>query len=205
MNKHFLKEHVMVFERDILKEVGVFQGLSFDVTGFIDAVVSRQRYSFRPREIVETDSNYKQVIVYALLKFDDKIFTYRRGKLLSEERLRGNYSLGVGGHISSKDPEMFGTPYDEALRREIHEEVTLEDCYKLRLSALLNDDSDAVGQVHFGLIYVVDLDSPCVTPKEKSINDVKFMNIRDLFENIHKFENWSQICIRSIDRLVSQQ
>ena len=129
---------------------------------------------------------------------------YRRGKLLAEKRLLGNYSLGIGGHISVTDPGLFGSSYDDGLKREINEEVVIESPYTQRVVALLNDDSNDVGKVHFGVVHVLTLDKPLVKPREKSINETKFLAISELQKDVEKFENWSKICIQNIQRLIQQ-
>ncbi len=133
------------------------------------------------------------------------VFVYRRGKLLAEKRLHGNYSLGIGGHISVTDPGLFGTSYDDGLKREINEEVTIESQYTQRVVALLNDDTNEVGKVHFGVIHILSLEKPLVKPREKSINETKFLGINELQNNIDGFENWSKICIQNIRQLLDQK
>ncbi|MDY7000621.1 MAG: hypothetical protein SVS15_02415 [Thermodesulfobacteriota bacterium] len=68
--------------------------------------------------------------------------------------------------------------------------------------AMINDDSNEVGQVHFGFVHVLNLKEPLVKPKEKSINEPKFQTIVQLKENMDKFETWSQICIQAMDKII---
>jgi len=90
------------------------------------------------------------------------------------------------------------------LKREINEEVVIESPYTQRVVALLNDDSNDVGKVHFGVVHVLTLDKPLVKPREKSINETKFLAISELQKDVEKFENWSKICIQNIQRLIQQ-
>lgn len=71
-----------------------------------------------------------------------------------------------------------------------------------RIVALINDDTDEVGKVHFGVIHVFKLDRPSIRSKEKSINEAKFLSIPELKKKIDKYENWSKICINEIERLL---
>jgi predicted NUDIX family phosphoesterase len=108
----------------------------------------------------------------------------------------------VGGHISIDDPTLFGSTYNDGLMREVNEEVAISSPYKYKVAGLLNDDSNEVGQVHLGIVHIFDLAKPLVAPKEKSINETKFMGKAELLEHRDEFENWSQICIQNIDMLL---
>jgi len=138
------------------------------------------------------------------------LFSYQRGKKLGEPRLFEKYSIGIGGHISSDDPSLFLSKktfriWDliiESVKREIKEEIGLEDGYDLNIEALLNDDTNAVGKVHFGIIFLAKIIDNQKIEKEQSINDAKFRTIQEIKNNSEKYENWSKICITEIDKLM---
>ncbi len=88
------------------------------------------------------------------------------------------------------------------MRREVQEEIYINTDYDSNVVALLNDDSNEVGRVHFGIIHVFNLLEPKVRKREKSINEPEFMSLDDLKRNVEQYENWSQICIENIDRLL---
>jgi predicted NUDIX family phosphoesterase len=201
----YLEEHVLVFPTQLLEQIGAFQGLSFELDKYLDIILNPKNHTFLKRKDAESNPAYKQLIPYALLQFKDTIFVYRRGKLLAEKRLLGNYSLGVGGHISVTDPGLFGTTYEDGLKREINEEVNIESRYTQRIVALLNDDSNDVGKVHFGIVHILTLEKPLVKPREKSINETNFINISELKKDIDKYENWSKICIQHIHRVIDHK
>jgi predicted NUDIX family phosphoesterase len=201
-DEKYLEEHVLVFPTKLLNQIGKFQGLSFELDKYSDIIHNPKNHLFIKRKEAETSPDYKQLIPYALLHCRGEFFVYRRGKLLAEKRLHGNYSLGVGGHISVTDPGLFGTSYEDGLKREINEEVSIESGYKQRIVALLNDDSNDVGKVHLGIVHVLTLEKPLVQPREKSINETKFANTDELHKKIETFENWSKICIKHIDEIL---
>ena len=201
-DEKYLEEYVMAFETKLLEHIGIFQGLSFELDKYLDIVLNPKNHTFIKRKDAESNPDFKQLIPYALLQCEGSIFVYRRGKLLAEKRLLGNYSLGIGGHISVTDPGLFGSSYDDGLKREINEEVTIESPYTQRVVALLNDDSNDVGKVHFGVVHILTLEKPLVKPREKSINETKFLSINELQKDAEKFENWSKICIENIQRLI---
>ncbi|MBN1397559.1 MAG: phosphoesterase [Bacteroidetes bacterium] len=200
--ENYLEEHVLVFPAKLLDEAGYFQGLSFDMEKYSEIIHNSSNHLFIKRKDAENNPEYKQLIPYAILHCGSKVFIYRRGKLLAEKRLHGNFSLGVGGHISATDPGLFGTSYEDGLKREINEEVYIESKYKQRIVALLNDDSNDVGRVHLGIVHLLTLEKPIVRPKEKSINETKFTDMEELRRTIDMFENWSKICIENIGKIL---
>jgi predicted NUDIX family phosphoesterase len=204
-DEKYLEEYVLVFPTQLLVQIGKFQGVSFELDKYLDIILNPKNHTFLKRKEAETNPAYKQLIPYALLQFKDTFFVYRRGKLLAEKRLLGNYSLGIGGHISVTDPGLFGSSYDDGLKREINEEVVIESPYTQRVVALLNDDSNDVGKVHFGIVHVLTLEKPLVKPREKSINETKFLGMNELENDMDKFENWSKICIQHIQHIVEKK
>jgi predicted NUDIX family phosphoesterase len=202
--KH-LEEHVLVFPAQVLEQIGIFQGLSFEVDKYLEIILDPKNQMFLQRKEAESNPAYKQLIPYAILHCKEKVFVYRRGKLQGEKRLLGNFSLGIGGHISISDPTLFGTTYQAGLQRELDEEVSLESGYTQRIVALLNDDSNEVGKVHFGIVHTIELERTSVKPKEKSINETRFFTTDELQKDVDKFENWSQICIRNIHHILTHK
>ena len=203
-DEKYLEEYVLVFPTQLLEHIGKFQGVSFELDKYMDIILNPKNHTFLKRKDAETNPAYKQLIPYALLHCGSDVFVYRRGKLLAEKRLLGNYSLGIGGHISVTDPGLFGLTYEDGLKREVNEEVIIDSPYTQRIVALLNDDSNDVGKVHFGIIHALTLEKPLVKPREKSINETKFLNLSELQKDIDGFENWSKICIQNIQRLIQQ-
>jgi len=203
-DEKYLEEYVLVFPTQLLDQIGKFQGISFELNKYLDIILNPINHTFLKRKDAETNPAFKQLIPYALLHCGSDVFIYRRGKLLAEKRLFGNYSLGIGGHISVTDPGLFSTTYEDGLKREIDEEVIIESPYTQRVVALLNDDSNDVGKVHFGIVHALTLEKPLVKPREKSINETKFLGISELQKDVDGFENWSKICIEHIQKIIQQ-
>ena len=200
MKPKYKDEYVLVFHTSLLRNIGPFQGLNFDLARYLEEIKSECR--FLRRADVEKDTTYKQLIPYVILHHKKSIFSYRRGALLSEKRLLNDYSIGIGGHISANDPNLFTSSYEEGMRREVQEEIYIESNYEPKAVALINDDSNEVGKVHFGIIHVFNLAEPRVRKKEKSINEPQFITLENLKKNIDRYENWSHICIKNIDKLI---
>ena len=148
------EEKVLVFERKILEQTGIFHGLQFDVEPYLCELFTPGVLRFMLRSQAEKDPNYKQLIPYVIIKHADKYLSYVRGKRAGEKRLVGNRSIGIGGHINPVDEvlpmytEIIRDGYTRAVEREVAEEVAVEADHTDKIVALLNDDSNEVGQVH---------------------------------------------------------
>jgi predicted NUDIX family phosphoesterase len=196
------EEYVLVLDLPTLWSIGYFEGFSADRKAYGDLMNILEKATFKKRKDVESNPQYKQIIPYALLSCNMAFFSYRRGKLLSEERLFGNYSIGIGGHISTHDLDLFNVPYKAAMQREVLEEVEILSEYNDRVAGLINDDSNEVGKVHLGIIHVFELQEPKVKPKEKSINEPRFISVDSLLSAVAQYENWSQICIQNMNAII---
>lgn len=196
------EEYILVFKTSILKELGYFQGINLEVDRYLDAILDPANNIFKPRHEVENNPVFKQIIPYVLLRCGDLIFRYTRGKYLSEKRLEKKFSIGIGGHIRQEDENLFSIQtsiYDKTIEREVNEEVNIFTKYKNQRVGLINDDSNEVGKVHFGIVHIFDLEEPLVKKKETSITECKFIiPTQNLKRNFTKYETWSQLCIKEL-------
>jgi predicted NUDIX family phosphoesterase len=188
-------ERVLVLPAAVLREAGLFQGFSPRVEHYRPRLLDPAVQSYRPRAEVESDPSYKQLIPYVVLRWGDQVFHYTRGKRATETRLHALRSVGVGGHISADDSTLFGSPYREALLREVAEEVRLETTYEERCIGLINDDSTPVGQVHLGIVHVFDLAEPKVRRREQALTRSGFAPLAELRAQREEFETWSQFVL----------
>jgi len=199
-----VQEKVVALPVAVLKELGYFQGLSFNVVKYLSVIREPGRLTLLRRRVAEVDTCYKHLVVYGILTYQDAVFAYRRGRQTSETRLEGRLSVGVGGHVSSSDLCSLHRNCEGALLREMAEEISIESEYRLRCVAVVNDDSDPVGKVHFGIVYVALLARPWVHVREGSLEEMGFVSARDLARHTERFESWSQICAREIGQILSR-
>ena len=191
-------EHVLCVPTLLFHQIGYFQGYLRDVDRHLEALLDPAFTSFRPRQEVEDDPSFKQLIPYCLFRCDGQIFHYRRGKAGGEGRLHSKRSVGIGGHISSTDQLTGDRRYFEAMHREISEEVFLESGFRDAFVGMINDDETPVGKVHLGIVHIFDLDSAKVRPREESILETGFTRPEELLREGDQFETWSQICLRAL-------
>jgi predicted NUDIX family phosphoesterase len=163
---------------------------------------ARARGFFVERRHAETDSSFKQIIPYCLVTCGDSVFLLRRTKKGGEARLHGLLSVGVGGHINPVDEEV-GDVVEAGAERELAEEIVL-DAPGTRLGVgIINDDASAVGSVHFGIVYRIDVETPDVHVRETDQLEGEFVpreKIRDLLTNERdRFETWSALILDRMD------
>jgi len=199
------EERVLCFERQLLDQVGVFQGLNLDVDKYLPAVTSSTRLVYRNRSEAEQDKRYKQLIPYVLLLCKDRILRYRRGKGGQETRLHGLFSVGIGGHISEDDNDLFTKQigYHEGMRRELMEEVAVEH-EKDAAVAVINDDTTDVGLVHFGVVHLMYVPDESVAGRRSGIVSPEFISLTDAKKELETYESWSRFCLEQIDTLLAK-
>ncbi len=199
------EERVLCFERKLLEELGVFQGLSLEVEKYLPVVTSSARLTYLNRSDAEHDKRYKQLIPYVLLICNGKILRYQRGKGGQESRLHGLYSVGIGGHISEEDSGLFSQQlgYHDGMRRELMEEVAV-DAAKEAAVAVINDDSTDVGYVHFGVVHIMHVADEGVAGRRSGIVGPEFIALPDAVKHLEAYESWSRLCLEQIDVLLSK-
>jgi predicted NUDIX family phosphoesterase len=198
------EEQVLVIETKVLEEIELFHGLAFDVDKYLEAIFVPGVPRFMPRIQAEKDPSYKQLIPYVIMSCGGKYLNYVRGSRAGEKRLVGNRSIGIGGHINPVDDmSLLGIKetYLEAVSREVAEEVNVETKHSDRIAALLNDDSNEVGQVHLGIVHHWKLDEPKVSKNEQMITQMSFMTKEQLEAVRDTMETWSQLCLKGLSQM----
>ncbi|MBM3881655.1 MAG: hypothetical protein FJ387_18340 [Verrucomicrobia bacterium] len=199
------EERVLCFERRLFEELGVFQGLSLEVERYLPVVTAPSRLLYLNRTEAENDRRYKQLIPYVLILCHGKILRYQRGKGGQEKRLHGLYSVGIGGHISEDDHGLFSADrgYREGMRRELREEVAIEEVAEAAV-AVINDDSTDVGAVHFGVVHVAHVGAEEVAGRRSGILGPEFVPLQEATANPARYESWSRFCLEQLDRLLAK-
>jgi len=194
-------ELVLVFKTELLRELGSFQGFNTGHEKYLNRIIDDKSYFFMPRNDVESNLDYKQLIPYVIINFKDKILYYIRGKGSGEKRLNSLGSIGIGGHINYNDFTLFKTDRDAyfgAVEREVFEEIEIKSDFESKIIGVLNDESNQVGKVHFGVIHLWKLNNPVVNKKEKDITKICFKTPFEIRKEVDKLESWSKICIQSL-------
>ena len=177
-------------------------------------------FKWMKRGDAESNSEYKQPIAYSVIvnPLLNKVFAYKRAidkKSYHESRLAGNWSWGIGGHIEKLDSKKLVNLIKNAHEiiinsrdRELSEEIEIksEKPYKIKLLGYINDDSNNVGQVHLGLLYIVETDADKIIPDDKEIAEGGYKTLRELEDicmqaktnSSIKVDSWSEIALLPI-------
>lgn len=197
--EELMGEQVLVVPRELLfcNEGTVFQGFREEAVSPYLQMIAESSF-FLPRDQVEDDPDYKQIIPYAIVSYapalgSEEWFLMRRKKGSGEKRLHNLYSLGVGGHINPVDDEIDAGIVERALLREVHEELSVPEAFEIAPVGLLNDDSNPVGAVHFGIVYKISVPERSVVVRENEQLEGSFAAIEKLGEKAVTMETWSRL------------
>lgn len=191
------EEMVLGVPRHLLEKLGIGQGLHFNIDDYLGELLDASNSVFRPRNQVENDSNFKQLIPYVLINKGNSWLHYVRGQASGEKRLVSKGSIGIGGHINPIDEnllELGPAIYDAALQRELSEEIKMDGLFETKAVALINDDSTLVGKMHLGIVHLCYLDDLNVTKREDCITNLRFLTSNQIAACRSELERWSQLC-----------
>ena len=190
--------------KDLYTAVGEWRGLRKETPEMWKVLAAKS--SFRPRPELESDNSAKQLISYTLFVSDNRVFVMKRLETQSESRLRGLLSIGVGGHMNpAAGVDWPGRRRLSDLKalvavnttREIREEVSMAQSPDFSILGFLNDDKNAVGQVHLGVVSVVTLPSPLLAVRETDKMMGAWVELKKL-PLLGEFETWSALVLESL-------
>lgn len=165
-------QSILAIDTAYLKALGAIDGINTQIhfDEFFEG--AGQHLVIRRRHELETNENYLQILPYVLVakgNIDDlkslRLSAYYRPVSGGESRLHGNLSIGYGGHIDAKDVVFneksvldFIETVDLSRGRELGEEIGLDNGVqadsKIHSYGLITDQSNSVGRVHLGVVYV---------------------------------------------------
>lgn len=188
-----MEEEVLVVPAQRLATVGNFTGFFPGTSDYLEQLLDPQHLRFLPRSAAEQDPSYKQLIPYIVLRSNDMIYTYARGKKGGETRLHDQLSIGIGGHINREDGGEGRDAYDAGYRRELDEEVEIRSSYQGNIVGLLYDPSTPVGEVHVGVVHLLDLGQPEVVARDPALAEARFQSLDALAKLRERMETWSAL------------
>ena len=191
-------EQILVVKRSILfnNEKDIFDGLTTKLDQYLYRILEARE--FKPRPEMEEDPRYKQIIPYLLFKHQDRYFLMQRMATSSEQRLKNKYTLGIGGHMREQDMESGASIFDWA-QREFHEEIDYSGNFSIKTIGILNDDSNPVGQVHLGLVLLLEGDSSDIRVRSE-LKSGKLVTPLECLDFYQDLETWSQIIFDAVMR-----
>jgi predicted NUDIX family phosphoesterase len=198
-------KNIVVVPRDSLFVNGGFQGyLPAEEHDYETAILNS--HTLKPRGDVEENPAYKQPICYCAIinSTTSRLFVYQRAPAASdyaEARLRGKWSIGIGGHVDEADCR-YDNPLLASMAREVSEELRWKGVFAPRLIGYINDESDLVGRVHFGLLYLAETAATYIAPRSREIAEAQMIQPagwqKMLTDPSLAIEGWSSIATSAL-------
>lgn len=183
-------EKVLVVPTALLEEH--LQDKSFIIENIPEVLdVIKSNHLYVPREYAEYAPEYKQIIPYAILVSEAGYYLTKRLKKQTEKRLHGLCSIGLGGHINPEE-ETLDDVIIAGMRRELYEEVGLEDFTVSDCAGIINDHSADVSNYHIGLVYPLAINQN-VQVRETSKMTGKWATEEMINAAVEDLESWSKI------------
>jgi predicted NUDIX family phosphoesterase len=180
-------ELVLGVPRALLPGNASWRGVRIDCLEAVLEAVARDG-SYRPRSDAEVDPNWKQIIPYVALRDGERVFLMRRTRAGGDERLFERYTIGIGGHVNPQDGDVAG-----GLLREWAEEIEADFEPDFVPLGVLNDDGNAVGAVHLGLVYAADAAGRPVGIREAHKLSGEFATMGEVAAVADRLETWSAL------------
>jgi len=207
--KSIRKENVLVAPKDELESQIYGDYIPFDEGAFNSFFKSHCK--FLDRSVAENDDTVKQFVTFTLVFHGAKILIYRRGKFTTtSDTLKGQMSVGFGGHVNDTDFDLFNKGAD-AFRnnaaRELREELFLDDVYRDRDEATartnvmgyVNVDDSPDARHHIAVLVAFEHRDASVPKKgELSINQLSWLNLADKRNDLSDFDLWSGMILRNL-------
>lgn len=154
------------------------------------------------RGAAEEDPAFKQIIPYFVFRQNGQYFLMQRASTAGEVRLKNKMTLGIGGHLRVED--MRNIPVNEWGMREFHEEVAFGGGINITPLGIINDERNAVGKVHLGLVFLVEGFGGDIKVRSelKSGILVSLAEVQECYENL---ETWSQIVVDHLVKILFVQ
>lgn len=186
-------EQVLVIARERVPDGAGWYGLRTEgMEAFLAEIPVHAR--FAPRDAMEVDPAWKQIIPYLVLRDEDRYFLMRRTRAGGDARLHDRWSIGVGGHLNPGDEDLTG-----GLRREWREELDAAFEPRFQPVALLNDDTTEVGAVHLGVVVLADAAGRPVRVRETDKLTGTFASPAEVAAVRDDLETWSRLVFDALE------
>jgi len=202
MNKY--DQEILVIARNKLFDGDEFQGVVSE--GKFEERILKHAIYMRRGDAEENEA-FKQPISYGLVVNPDlkQVFVYQRAnkEAHADIRLIGKWSIGVGGHIEKVDTQE--NVLQDSMRREISEEFLLNaEITNIVPLGYINDDSNSVGKVHFGVLYAIETTATSAVPTSEEIQVGGLVDISVAQQILRSIpaETWTTIAAPLLDKYV---
>jgi len=194
-----MKEKIMAVPTNLLLENLGIKNKNFIKVEFSKFSKVLEYAEFFPRNEIENNKNYKQIIPYVVFKNKEKkILVLKRTEKQGEKRLHNKVSIGIGGHINENDKGFsLEQTFFKGMEREVNEELWITPPTKYVYLGIINDDSEDVSTVHLGVLFVGHVESAEIKEVE---NFESIWLTKEELNNLKgvDYEGWTKIALENI-------
>jgi len=182
-------ERILVVKRSTIIPKGPWRGVKeVNFKDYLELI--QEKKEFMARGEAETNFDYKQIIPYLVFEHDSRYFLMQRRAGSSESRLASKFSLGIGGHLREED--LKGASLFDWAQREFHEEISYSGNLDIVPLGILNDESNDVGKVHIGFVFLLKGDSDQINIKSELQNG-ELRSLQECKAFYAGMETWTQL------------
>jgi predicted NUDIX family phosphoesterase len=160
-----------------------------EITGLREAI--RTAGVWMDRDRAEADPAHKQLIPYVVVRDGGRAFLMERSDAGADVRLHRRATIGVGGHVNPEDDGV--DPLGTGLAREWAEEIDADWTPHFAPIGMLNDDRNAVGAVHLGIVFEVQTGGRPLTVRERAKLSGHMADQDEIRTAWDRLETWSQL------------
>jgi predicted NUDIX family phosphoesterase len=200
-----LDETVLVVRKNLLTRQIKIPASGFDgASPLLLQHIARKGF-FVTRRQAEQCTDWKQIILYLVLRYRRSLFVYQRVRATTETRLMHMHSIGLGGHINPVTGSDGHQLFSANLHRELTEEVRFSGHFSYRPIGIVNDDQSEVGKYHLGLVYLVSCATPEISVRETDKLAGSLLPISEAASYLSAMETWSALIFPEVHRLLGSQ
>jgi predicted NUDIX family phosphoesterase len=197
----FKDEKVMVVHRDHIFYPKEWTGINPKFFKLLETV--RKTHTFLPRNEVENNPAWQQIIPFAVLVCHGKIFCYIKSHEAGEQRLVNERMIGIGGHLRPQDTIDYGSLLGW-FEREWREEVQYKGLPFAVPIGVIHDPTRDVSAVHLGFTFILYGNEFSIRIRDGeelkegrwlSLEDFKEIDILDKARGLGGIDNWSTAII----------
>jgi predicted NUDIX family phosphoesterase len=167
----------------------------------VSKLVNR-RGTYVARSIAEASDELLQVVPVCIIRNGDRFLT--NGRYEPGESLHDAFGNWAGGHVRKQDLDEARSKWESVLaglRRELHEELSLEDLPPLEPIGIVHSSEDKRAARHIGIVFQVIFSDPAniaafdnKTIRERPNRYVRtsWMERKELSRNLDSQRDWSR-------------
>src|SRR5260370_36090094 len=166
------------------------------------AKLVNRRGTYVPRSTAEMSDELLQVVPVCVIRNGDRFLTNVRHE--PGESLHDAFGNWAGGHVRKQDLDHARSKWESVLaglRRELHEELSLEDLPQLEPIGIVHSSEDKRAARHIGIVFEAVFSDPAniaafdnKTIRERPDRYVKtsWMERKELSRNLNSPRDWSR-------------